>query len=404
MICRGAEGTVVEGGDLATKVWGLESDEGHRFRLKSPQPFKSSSSSAPLPLGYNSDYQTVTSSALARHRDAVIDLVKPSTFCCYPEAYDSTGGRMVSFDGACSSPAGHAGNLCAHTRSYQDMHSANVTTASTGDCPERASTALGKELVGRSQGLPRIIRFPGFTRQSSLNSAAPSFVPAYLDSKRACIQQDAEFDDFEYTHTARDLGQQHASNSDLTPASTASPLWSPVFQSVPTIVLGDCDPRIYIPQDPDSYSNKFITQQLNNEEFMIVQQRLHAEQGIKASIETFYSQPYVANNRICMKSGNDVDATPSPTLSSCGLTEANQTESCERRGHLSHQPRSVPMARLMQRRLSSVVEENKSGSYETVHAKTVDRRSALVSGQCKVSNAQDTEISAGGELSTSIGR
>ena len=394
MIYRGAEGTVVEGGDLATKVWGLGSDEGHRFRLKSPQPLKSSASSAPLPLDYNSDYQTVTLSALARHRDAVIDLVKPSTFCCYPEAYDSTGRRM--------------GNLYAHTRSCQDMHSANVTTAPTGDCPERASTALGKELVGRSQGLPQIMRLPGFTRQSSLNSAAPSFVPAYptrnSDSERACIQEDAEFDDFEYTHTARDLGQQLVSNSDLTPASTASPLWSPVFQSVPTIVLGDYDPRIY--QDLDSYSNKFITQQLNNEEFMIVQQRLHAEQGIKASIETSYSQPYVANNRVCMKGGNDVDGIPSPTLSSCGLTEANRIESCERPGQLSHQPRSVPMVRLMQRRLSSVVEESISGSYELsrVHAKTADRRSALVSGQSKVSNAQETEISAGGELSTSSGR
>jgi len=388
LICRGAEGTVVEGDDLATKIWGLGSDE---LRLKSPQPPRSSASFAPLPLEDNLDYLRVTSSALARHRDAVIDLAKPATFS--PGAFDSVGGGLISFDGTYLSPAGYPRrhNIC---KSYQDMHLEKVTTASSKDCPE---PALARELVARSRGLPQTLPPTSFARKSNLNSAAQSFIPATkdIDPERACVQQDPEFGDYDYTHTSRDSRRQRPSNSEFTPISTASPLWSPVFQSVPTIMSGDHDPRIYSPQtDLDSYSNKLITQQLSIEDFPIVQQRFHTEKGIKSSIETFYAQPYVANNSVCMKDANVVGGVHPSTLASCNSTEV---ESCERPYHLSHQqPRSFPMARLMQRRLSSVVEENISGSYELSRDKAL-RQVVLVPGQSK-------EISDEGESSSSSGR
>lgn len=404
LICRGAEGTVVEGDDLATKVWGLGSDEPNRLRLKSPQPPRSSASSPPLPLVDNLDYLRVTSSALARHRDAVIDLAKPTTFS--PGAFNSVGGRLVSFDETYPSAAGYPGrpNLCVYTRSYQDMRLEKMTTVSTKDCPEPTSAALTRELVARSQGLPQT------AKKSNLNSAAQSFIPAYsrdIDFERACIQQDAEFGDFDYTHRSRDSRRQ-ASNSELTPASTASPLWSPVFRSVPTIMSGDHNPRIYSPQtDLDSCSNKLITQQLNGEDIPIVQQRLRAEQVVKSATETFYARSYVVNNAVCMKDANAANGIHPPTLEPCNSTEANQVEFCERLCHLSHQQsRSVPMARLMQRRLSSVVEENILGSCELSrgHTKTASkalRRAVLVLGQSKVSDVRETEISDGGESSSS---
>jgi hypothetical protein len=241
MICRGAEGTVVENGDLATKVWGLGSDEGHRLRPKSPQPLRSSVSCAPSSLDDNIIYQRVTSSAMARHRDAVIDLVKP--LYCYTEAYETAGRQLVSIDGTYSSPAGHLGrpNFCGYAPTSQDVRSNNVATVSTKVLPDQ--TALGKEQLARNRALAQTL--PP-TRQSSLNSAAPSFVPAYHIEN---ADHDVGFGDFKYSHPGRDsatLGQQYA--YELTPSSSASSLWSPVFQSVPTIVWGDYNPRIYSPQ------------------------------------------------------------------------------------------------------------------------------------------------------------
>ena len=370
LIYRGAEGTVVEGDDLATKVWGLGSDEGHLPRSKSPQPSRAFSGSIPLVLD---DYQRVTSSALARHRDAVIDLVKPSAFC-YPEAYDSTGRRLVSLDGTSpSSRPPERPNFGAYTATSQDQ-SDIVTTTSIKDLPGQTSAVSDDGLVSRNQALPQMLTST-LSRQSNLNSAAPSFIPTYArntDSKSPFIQQDGKIDDFEYLHVARDgAALRHQRAYDLTPSSSASPVWSPVFQSVPTIVLGDYNPQIYSPQtDLDSYSNKFNPQQMNNQEFVTVQQRLQTEQGIKSSIDSLYPRPYVSKNAVYMK-----DATS-----------------------VSHQqPRSIPLARLTQRQLSSVME---SSSYELSKGygemENTFRRTSFVPGQSKVTNGKERKTSAGG--------
>lgn len=233
----------MEGDDLATKVWGLGSDEGTRLRSKSPQPLRSPSDPDRGPSSLGVDYQRVTSSALARHRDAVIDLAKPSRFYGYPEAYDSAGFRPV---------------------------------------PRASMTISCDETIPTNQAM-KTFQVSGHSRQND-----PNFVPL-----------DAEFGDVDSARTARDIAalrQQYI--SDLTPSTTASSFWSPVFQSVPTIVLGDYNPRIYSPRtDFDTYSNKISKERMST-------------QDTQQTIEPFYGLP----NAVYVNHATDAPSVPYPII------------------------------------------------------------------------------------------
>ncbi|CAA7261685.1 unnamed protein product [Cyclocybe aegerita] len=398
----GAEGTVIEGDDLSNKIWGLGGDDSQNASRSTRN--NNDASVTPGSLGMVEYRESQLSSQ--RQRDAVIDLAMPSTFANRAGAPANVLPRRVAETGASFGPQHNAHSRSQVEHRFQETSilrgasrnpdfrhlqvDANRLSRNIGD-----PLGLGLQWSSPSSGSAKEYRTSnnqvGPTRQSHLNTAAPVFVPensvrtrndAY--SRPLGSSQDRAY--FSRPLSTVDISQQYRAQQDyniLTPPSSSSTQWSPVFSRQPDPVLysssqkkpshvlpNQQDPGIYSPQsDLDDYPRHLL---------MLMQQIQMGREGevmheTSASLESLVLQGDSALN-VARYSAPATPHIPSSALlepqhhlvSDVALAVEDQnapTASGDRRRNLSYQhPRSIPLARLIQRRLSSVAEEDISAA------------------------------------------
>lgn len=417
----GAEGTVVEGDDLSHKIWGLGADDApahtrhHRtLPYTAPQPTLANQSPENKAHTFGDQYQA---SSHQRRRDTVIDLSQPSTFDHIQDAQQRP--RNLANTAAQSLTAKDSNNLpdlaasamakltvLPHVR-QQDHRDAPKKTygaeAAAGDqlglalqweslfsCDPQAKAWMnGSKSLGTGQG-----------SSNRLNTSAPPFVPQNYVSQslldRAILQENAQYsrteqtqkcgyrssDTLATTHTLQDHNAQ-------SPPSTASPLWTPIFTQATDMHhahgksfesrTGQHMPDVY---SPELVRGAYQSNQLANIH-MISQFPNYDLQGLshgslskeKHSPQTSLGDAY-SNQDLNQHRGRppviDIHQQQSPMLSDTsnpnhGGSNATVTTMDRRRSLTQQHPRSIPLARLIQRRLSSVVEEEvlTAGNYRS---------------------------------------
>ncbi|KJA20728.1 hypothetical protein HYPSUDRAFT_55884 [Hypholoma sublateritium FD-334 SS-4] len=424
----GAEGTLIEGDDLSSQIWGLgiqDDVQGQNSRMaKTPvnqvlrQHGGSQSPSSILRKPVNHD--ELGQASCQRGRDTVIDLSKPLTFRNHvdlsgaprnypydlnrqPQAFVPAAARNIlseiparrNSDGRCHNapetrntlhikPSGHA--LRAN-ESFSSPRGLGLNWNGGFSSFESANS-------GPSSGLnhpdPR----------SRLNTAAPVFVPG--QTNRSNITSGTA-----YMHPVNGSGNlslagqrdslsrpnfvaQHKSPHTYHPPtpSTASPRWPPVFlqsheydSKNPQITRYDQQsamhraPKVYSPQlDLDDYAKRLrvMMEQLrgDNNNYNIPESMHDTPLSQKNATATQVHPRAPVRHGVALYEYIEAAHTPlvitstvhEPTLDQ-EIEQVENTDtlpfSSERRRNLSYQhPRSIPLARLIQRRLSSVVEED----------------------------------------------
>lgn len=242
-----------------------------------------------------------------------------------------------------------------------------------------------------------------------LNTDAPSFIPASANMKPYPTRQryDASRSDkplpytfsaprrpSEFNNAAESYRQPDAQSLLPTPPSTSSPCWTPIFSHQPEIPLSK---SIFLTLNPkasktDSYSpnvyppissldddfNRIIMQQTAIQETDIVDDSQVVPRTLNFQKDPFRFQAYPPKlDSLQVDVSSPLKATSSDihdpliafstnhenSLHDGSLLQAEHLQvgvgaqdSAERRRNLSYQPRSIPLARLIQRRLSSVAE------------------------------------------------
>lgn len=356
----------MEGGDLTNKVWGLGSDETNgTLRSKPSQsPYTTSITSRVL---ISDDDRLGTCPYLMHRRDTVRDLSEPSMRYGCPDAYTSFPR--------------HAASIGRGPYSSSGFHSA-MTEANISDrtCEHMAHVASGIQnpiaLESKWQNLSSSrqcasAHTPQIAAKSHFNSSAPIFVPAARREFDPYIQHDSA-SDFGYSR-ARTFSDSviprelhiHPSLELLTPSSTTSPCWSPVFQpAIPIAVAGANNPQIYSPNaDFDDHSNQFFIEKSDHD----IRNRLLPETCEKSPVNMFLSQ--MESPRTGKPEAQLTNFLPLNNTQNIGVPQSYQTLHSQRRHNFSsQQPRSIPLVRLIQRRLSSVTEEEAS-RYDLVFPK-----------------------------------
>ena len=203
------------------------------------------------------------------------------------------------------------------------------------------------------------VRHPATRR---LSSTAPAFVPANYtlpyDSGNALPQQDIGREKLLTTRRHLNPVTPKIDGGNLLTSSSTK-----AFHPI-----GRYDPQIYSPRsDMDGHWNELGLQP----EFFSAQHRLLAETVAIYPSERFYSPACAIDRPSCatilpsVALGSSYLDALSPSneahIPALGLLQADTppSSSLVRRRNLSHQqPRSIPLARLIQRRLSSVAEED----------------------------------------------
>jgi hypothetical protein len=343
---RGAEGTLVEGDDLSHKIWGLGIDDSQMvhlpatskpsirqtFQLQDHRPPQAPTASSHDDFNLSHYYE----------RDSVIDLSRPATF------------------------HGHVGT----------------------------QRVLSK----------RVPALPMPTSQQTFFVPASANMKAYSSKQRLGYAPQSE-DVFSAPRSsifdnAAEQHRQPDSQSLLpTPPSTSSPCWTPIFSHQPGMAISKSmvlnlnqkvskadsyhSPKIYSPisnlEDESSHIRAIMQQNAIHETDVVYDSK------IVPRTPSFQSDPFTIQAYLPKLDSPQVDDASCLKATSGGLHDPStvfptnhenslhdkilpQTEagggtqgSTERRRNLSYQqPRSIPLARLIQRRLSSVAEEDQS--------------------------------------------
>lgn len=360
---RGAEGTVIEGDDLSHKIWGLGAGDTQNNAHTNKAEVRHQPPALSSAVQTNVSCRDARQLAFQQQRlgDDVIDLSTiPSAFYTGYQTIPSISEGYISYfqpdiglGGEHSNPKeletkhgmlssqriGHSGAKRYHSNSSGSMENF------------RTGLDLPVSMTHRGTG-----QFNG-TAQPRLNKAAPIFIPSIgWNSKCAHVQQnenDASVLDHQYSRRAGLSQQRHIEL--LTPPSTSSPRWSPVFSHPVDIELSKGpygDPKIYSPRaDLDDYSNKLMLmiQQIKQQD-MINSAKRYSLDTTRQTRDPLVQKSFVANN------ANQYRQERLQVTS--GKTNASQPPSDFRHDLSQQHPRSIPLARLIQRRLSSVAEEN----------------------------------------------
>lgn len=345
---RGAEGTLIEGSDLSHKIWGLGIDDSQTVHLPATSRQSIRQISRPQdhfpPQAPTASSQDEFTLSHYYERDAVIDLSRPATF------YGHVGTHRVLSKGTPALP------MPASQQTIFVPASANMN----------AYSSKQRYAPQSEKGLPYVFSAP---RSSAFNNA---------------VEQHRHMD---------------AQSLLPTPPSTSSPCWTPIFSHQPEMAISKSmvsnlnpkaskadsyTPKIYSPisnLEDDSSHIRAIMQQNTMHEAEIVYDskvvpRTHSFQSDPFTIQAYLptlDSPQVDVVSPCLKVTSDSLHDPFmvfPTNHEKSLHDGilPQTEtvggtqgSTERRRNLSYQqPRSIPLARLIQRRLSSVAEEGQS--------------------------------------------
>ena len=338
---------MIEGNDLSHKIWGLVIDDSQMVHLPVTSRPSIRQTSQPqdhrphqAPTASNQDKFTLSH---YYERDAVIDLSRPATF------YGHVGTQRVLSKGVPALP------MPTSQQTIFVPASANMKASSK----QRYAPQSEKPL-------PYVFSAP---RNSAFNNAPEQH-------------------------------QQPDAQSLLpTPPSTSSPCWTPIFSHQPEMAISKSmvltlnpkvskpdsyTPEIYSPisnlEDGSSHISAIMQQNAIHEADIVydskVVPRTHSFQNDPFTIQAYLPKldsPQVDDVSPCLKvtSGschdpfmvfpaNDENSLHDEILPQSGAGGGTQG-STERRRNLSYQqPRSIPLARLIQRRLSSVAEEGQS--------------------------------------------
>ena len=347
---RGAEGTLVEGDDLSHKIWGLGIDDSQMahlpatsrpsirqfFQPQDHRPPQAPSASSHDEFNLSHYYE----------RDAVIDLSRPATF------------------------HGHVG---------------------TQRVLSKRMPALPMPTSQQTFFIPASANMKAYPSKQRLGYAPQSEEPLQyvFSAPRSSI----------FDNTADQHRQPDAQSLLPTPPSTSSPCWTPIFSHQPEMATSNSmvlnfnqkvskadsySPKIYSPisnlEDESSHIRAIMQQNAIHETDIVydskVVPRTPSFQNDPFTIQAYLpnlNSPQVddASSYIKATSGGFHDpfmAFPTNHEKSLHDKILPETEagggtqgSTERRRNLSYQqPRSIPLARLIQRRLSSVAEEDQS--------------------------------------------
>ena len=400
---------MVEGDDLSHKIWGLGIDDSQvvypaattRPPVRQPQDYRPSQVLPTTATG-----QDGFTLSHYYERDAIIDLSRPATF------YGHVGTqRVLSKQNvkpiAPTLPMSTSQKIripqLTEVESFATLRAKNLKFEEVYKAGHSSTLAVGLGLHTWSsrESRPESISPMCEISSNPLNTAATVFVPASANMKPYPSKQrytPPSEKPLPYTFTAprrslvfNNAAEQHwqpDSQSLLpTPPSTSSPCWTPIFSHQPEMAISTLDPKVskadsYSPSIYSSISDleddfghiRIITQQnATHETDVAYDPRTHSCQ------DPFTFQIFVPNTgspqldvSSCLsatpgslhdplmafstnhENGNLLQAEP---LQTSVVTQG----STKRRSNLSYQqPRSIPLARLIQRRLSSVAEENLS--------------------------------------------
>jgi hypothetical protein len=344
---RGAEGTLVEGDDLSHKIWGLGIDDSQMVHPSLPATSRPSIRQTFQPQPQAPSATTHDESNLSHYyeRDAVIDLSRPATF------------------------HGHVGT--------QRVLSKRVP-------------ALPMPSSQQTFFVPASANMKAYSSKQRLGYAPQSEEPLQyvFSAPRSSI----------FDNAAEQHRQPDAQSLLPTPPSTASPCWTPIFSHQPEMAISKSmvlnlnqnvskadsySPTIYSPisnLEEESSHIRAIMQQNAIHETDIVYDSKVVPRTPSFQNDPFTIQAYLpkldspqVDDASCLKANSGGFHDPLmvfPTNNENSLHDKilPQTEvgggtqgSTERRRNLSYQqPRSIPLARLIQRRLSSVAEEDQS--------------------------------------------
>ena len=341
----------MEGGDLTNKVWGLGSDETNEtLRSKPSQKFYTTSITSRVLL--SDEERLGTCPDLTHRQDTVIDFSEPSMIYGCPNANTSFPRHITSVGRG--NPSG--------------FHSAMTEANSFDHTLEHVANGIQnpKALRSKWQNLPSSRQCASahtsqIAAKSHFNSSAPIFVPAARRRFDPYTQHDSA-SDFGYSRArtfsdsviSREL-HIHPNLELLTPSSTTSPRWSPVFQT-PIVVAGANNPQIYSPNtDFDGHSNPFFIEQSGHD----MRNRLLPEICEKSPVDMFLSQ--MERPRTGKPEAQYTNFGLLNNMQNIGVPQSYQTLQSQKRNNFSpQQARSIPLVRLIQRRLSSVAEEEAS--------------------------------------------
>lgn len=387
----GAEGTVIEGEDLAHMIWGLESNGSQIAQPKGQSVEKvfkslshtiSSRSSSEIPFTSHQDF---VGQNLCNQE--IIDLSQPE-FHVPPSHRVSTmesGPLLRSYlsplEDSHSSREGvqsRKATIYDFVRRDSPIH---LYPSSFGFLPETKpwNAGLGIDLWrGTLEGGALL---PSDSPFISLNSQESQVVlgrplenthstQIYQTPRNLPIQDARAFE-----HLGRRSGVP-------TPPDTVSPQWSPRFRHSHFV---SNSPELHYSQIPDTHSvhnsrryvphptrDTFISsQQIQQHLFPAIPERHSAaSEASEVTVEAHrLPPPYRSPDNLsvdhstCDSQNDDTQFLPKARFSqdrpsaNSGYIPSSPASPELRRGLTQHQPRSIPLARLIQRRLSSVVEE-----------------------------------------------
>ncbi|KAK1218804.1 hypothetical protein PQX77_018481 [Marasmius sp. AFHP31] len=354
----GAEGTLVEGEDVSRMIWGLREDEPlplpprtEPVDLKTNATKQSPDVPSVPPKVNQLVHHLRTPSSVASSSPAISlgrarELSRPSTGLITPRDIDL---HWYGTDNNDDSPI-IIPPTPQQLQNFLELHGIFDGSCINNSAPE---AGLGLFWTGRKSGRlehdipPRLqASAPVFVPHSQVigkNQISPAVAdaPSYADFPRR------------RTVSAVDLAcllQHQASGSLLTPPSSTPTKWTPRF---PDHIA---DPNTYYATKGDEFSEDELPEPLPNAENLSLY--IRTSEGSRRDIPV--EEP------ACMRLDHTTPScSHSPASSVLRSSSANMTippspQSPEFKLNTRAQPRSVPFARLLQRRLSAVPEEESS--------------------------------------------
>ncbi|KAK0461279.1 uncharacterized protein EV420DRAFT_1746620 [Desarmillaria tabescens] len=389
----GAEGTIVEGEDMSRMIWGLGTDAA---LASDPRPHPSNDEerkSAYLPsnLTQSQRLKTQVPQHTVRHDSQSLPIL--STLAPSKHNVSTLQSQQVN-----SSFVSNRHNLrTSHSNSRYERHSNfESTRASFSETLQDCSAAddrligLGIQWPANSAAKDTKHSYNSASSFSHINSILPQSGPRiFVESRtnpqltsQVIIPTGPRMSAIDIAHQYRVKQLQCALP---TPPNSSEPQWSPYFSANSNDILyNDYDPpmpfdRFQRPvlevRNPDAELRRFVIERMNNPDIFIDDPPVFP---VRSSRPTIHRPMYSRDSQGFFEMSPPPPGPPPnsplpPTPSAYASKPSRNTSmppsptSPEFQNHfrtISRQPRSIPLARLIQRRLSAVPEEDVEGFLE----------------------------------------
>ncbi|ESK96584.1 hypothetical protein Moror_6804 [Moniliophthora roreri MCA 2997] len=366
----GAEGTLVEGEDLSRMIWGLREDEAVTCVPRNDSPPENDSQERFLSdqLVLSRHQQQFTTSSLVSSSPSMPSHRHFSTLHTPPELpVPRTTYENRRDDSPIIIPP-----TTQQLENFLEIH--------------RVLEPVGSKRVVPNTGLGLVwqlsharLSSPQVSDSSPLQASTPAFIPTRSlqhpesqrtnpESNHASISRDKPAAAIELA--TEYMMQQKARNSLLTPPNSSSTTWSPCFADM-------AHPKfLYVPEEPFSFEELCGS--------VYVDKDIISNHQLQRPLESPHLPPRFTNSSSLRRPLHSVN----PSNISIDQVPANKAppspESPEVKGTTTRlgaqHPRSVPFARLLQRRLSAVPEEAEPVSTNLAARATQSRRTGFQNG------------------------